>query len=41
MFESKYYNARTDRCNLMCYIDEYKKQYPSYVDYGISGGGNA
>ena len=31
-------NAITDRYNLMCSIDEYEKQQPSYVDDGIISG---
>ena len=32
-------NERTDIYNIMCCIDEHKKQQPSYVYYVISGGG--
>ena len=34
-------NARTDRYNLMCYIDAHEKQHTSYVDDSISSGGKA
>ena len=33
--------ARTDRYNIMCYIDAHKKKHPSSVDNDRSGGGNA
>ena len=33
-------NARTDRYNLMCYIDAHEKQHTSYVDDSISIGDN-
>ena len=40
MFESYIINAITDRYGLMCFIDAYDKQHPSYVDDVSSGGGN-
>ena len=32
-------NTRTDRYNIMCYIDAYEKEQQSSWDFGISGGG--
>ena len=39
MFEEFIRNARTDRYNLMCYIDAHEKNNSSVNDYGSSGGG--
>ena len=41
VFEKYIRNARTDRYNLMCYIDAHEKQKPSYFDDGSSGGGKS
>ena len=41
VFEKYIRNARTNRYNLMCYIDADEKQQPLYVDNGSSGGGKA
>ena len=33
-------NARTDRYNIMCYVDSYEIEHQSFsCDYGIIGGG--
>ena len=38
VFEGFIINARTDRYNIMCYIDEYEKEHQSYsCDDGRSG----
>ena len=41
VFEIYIINARTDRYNRICFIDAHEKQQPLYVDYSISGSGNA
>ena len=40
MFEEFIINARTDRYNLMCFIDAHEKDHTSSFDDGSSGGGN-
>ena len=40
VFEEYIRNSRTDRYNLMCFIDAHEKHQPSYVDDISSGGGN-
>ena len=40
-FEKYIKNARTDRYNLVCFIDSHEKQHPAYVDDGNIGGGKA
>ena len=39
MFEEFIKNSRTDRYNIMCYIDDNKKNIPLVHSDGISGGG--
>ena len=34
-------NDRTNRYNIMCYINSHDKLLPTYVYYAISGGGRA
>ena len=40
VFEELIINTRTDRYNLICYIDAHDKQHTSSFDDGISDGGN-
>ena len=39
VFEGFIRNARTDRYNIMCSIDEHEKEHQSYFDDGSRGGG--
>ena len=39
VFEEFIRNARTDRYNIMCYIDANEKENPSEYYYGSRGGG--
>ena len=40
VFEEYVRNERTDRYNIMCYIDAHEKNQQSYIDDVSSGGGN-
>ena len=40
MFEKYIRNAITNIYNIICSLDANEKQQPSYIDDGISGGGN-
>ena len=39
VFEVFIRNARTDKYNIMCYIDAHRKYNPQFCDGGSSGGG--